>query len=108
MIVRNQLHLSQSYLNILICEQNAEKEFTERVFDPLAFPSYFNHLSELHHLVNDPTTLKQVLSFYKESDKRLLDHILLSDKAGLTPLHYACNKEASKSLSLLLKKLGLV
>ena len=78
------------------------------MFDPLAFPYYFNRQSELHSLVSDPTALDQLLTYYEEKDQRYLDHILLGNSNGLTPIHIATHAEVSKTISILLKKLSKV
>jgi len=84
------------------------KEYSERNFDSLVYPYYFNQQSELHHNINDSVALQQILSNYEETDVRLLDHILLIDSKRKTPLHLATDNEVSKSLNTLLKKLSIV
>ncbi|TNV87578.1 hypothetical protein FGO68_gene12312 [Halteria grandinella] len=108
MLIKDQLHISHSYLGILINEKNALKEYTNRTFDPLAFPYYFNQRSELHHYITDPQAIDLILQNYEERDSRLLDHILLITKERATPLHFAVVNDISKSLNLLLKKLSVV
>lgn len=83
------MHLGTSYLTLLINEQNALNYDEEKQFDPLIYPYYFNLESELHHIVNDPSTLDLLLKHYEQHDIRILDHLLLLDHKGRTPLHVA-------------------
>ena len=58
--------------------------------------------------MSDPTALDQLLTYYEEKDQRYLDHILLGNSNGLTPIHIATHAEVSKTISILLKKLSKV
>jgi ankyrin repeat protein len=64
--------------------------------------------NELHWYATDSDNLNFLLSKYEELDQVLLEQLLVVNKKGQTPLHIALENHNHKSVSLILKKLGLV